>query len=140
MDLHTNTLTYADVTEAAKRADVQFSQIGKLGSRRAAHKFTITLTGNSRRRPNSGRGGAGDSDAYAATWDQWGQFLAYLYGIDPDMWTRSYADVWEFQEATAYRFDDDGSAPDDAHGDHKFKYSHPGVLKCTKCTAEQRRV
>jgi len=107
------------------------------GSRSRDRGFEVRLTGESKRRPNSGTRGAGDD--YAATWDQWGVFIAYLFDRDPEMMTQDYADLDEFQFRTNYRFNVEGYWPSDAHGDHRFKsYGVPYRQECTKCSAVTR--
>src|SRR5690606_21142873 len=53
------------------------------GSRSHARAFEVRLEGNGGHR-NSGAYGA-QTDEQAATWDEWGIFLARLYAIDPEM-------------------------------------------------------
>lgn len=146
MRIHTDTLTASDMTDAAGIARVQFSRFTDHGSRSRARSFDVLLTGESRRRPNSGdRGRSGDD--YAATWDQWGVFLAVLFDRDPKMVTLSYyADAEDFHRKTADRFTGSGNPfdpagwfwPADAHGDHTFRYAGtPCQSECTKCTARK---
>ena len=75
---------------------------GSLGSTsRAAGRreraFDVILTGHSGRRQNFG------SDE-AASWDEWGQFLATLFGLDEHMWTEYYESAEHFHWATGGRF------------------------------------
>lgn len=39
--------------------------------------------GSKRRRPNSGTHGADGAEVWAATWDEWGWFLAEVFAADP---------------------------------------------------------
>lgn len=136
MRIHSDTLTIQNVYEAARHARADL-QVTEHGSRKRSHAFNVTLTGESRRRPNSGKRGAGDE--YAATWDQWGVFLSFLYNIDPLMVTPYYEDSEHFDTRTASRFDVPGQWPSDVHGDHTFRYNGvPGQQDCTKCTATVR--
>lgn len=136
MRLHTDTLTSSDLYAAAKIARVDLD-LTSHGSRSKDHAFNVLLTGESRRRPNSGGRGAGDD--YAATWDQWGVFLSVLFGLDPHMVTPYYADADEFHARTSDRFDSPGFWPADAHGDHTFRYSGtPRQQECNKCSATQK--
>ena len=50
----------------------------RCGSRKRDHGFTVYLEGSSPRRSQH------DRDAYAATWDEWGIWIAALYDIDPE--------------------------------------------------------
>jgi hypothetical protein len=153
MRIHSDSLTHDDIHKAARIARVSYGGGGftKHGSRKRKHAFNVLLTGESRRRPNGGSRGAGDD--YAATWDQWGVFLAVLFDADPNMVTPHYADAAEFHQRTSNRFDSDGSLraidsdsgessefwPADAHGDHTFRFSGvPRQQNCTKCSATQR--
>lgn len=136
MRIHSDTLTSLNVYEAARiaRAEVE---VTSHGSRSRNHAFNVTLTGESKRRPNSGKRGAGDD--YAATWDQWGVFLAMLFALDPTMVTPYYADADEFHERTSDRFDVPFFWPADTHGDHTFRFAGtPREQACTKCSAVQR--
>jgi hypothetical protein len=126
MRIHANTLTRLQVCEAARIARVDFGRLTGHGSRKRDHAFDVTLTGESRRRPNSGAGGSGDE--YAATWDQWGVFLAVLFHADDSVTTGPYADAEAFGRATFW--------PVDAHGDHTFRWAGvPFQQSCTKCSA-----
>lgn len=148
MRIHSDVITSDDIHRAAliARVDYDGGRFTIHGSRSRARAFNVLLTGESRRRPNSGARGAGD--LYAATWDQWGVFLGYLFGIDPDMLTPYYADAADFDYKTDGRFDPNTRAmidgepaywPADAHGDHTFDFSGtPGSQSCTKCTAVRR--
>jgi hypothetical protein len=144
MRIHANTLTRLQVCEAARIARVDFGRLTGHGSRKRDHAFDVTLTGESRRRPNSGAGGSGDE--YAATWDQWGVFLAVLFHADDSVTTGPYADAEAFGRATFWRFDDRSAEVDyatepvfwpvDAHGDHTFRWAGvPFQQSCTKCSA-----
>lgn len=136
MRFHTDTLTSKDLWDAARAARVDMEST-RHGSRSRAHAFEVRLTGESNRRPNSGTRGAGDD--YAATWDQWGVFIAYLFNRDPQMTTRYYADKNEFQYRTDHRFAVEDFWPADAHGDHTFRYAGvPRTQQCTKCSATVR--
>lgn len=153
MRIHTNTLTRVDVLEAAAAADAVAVALIDHGSRKRDHAFDVKLEGSettrSRRRPNGGPSGVGTG--YAATWDQWGVFLAVLFERDPSTLTTYDADVEHFARRTGGRFTQRalvmGSGlgyiaagfPSDYHGDHVFRYA--GVIaaqSCTKCSAVQR--
>lgn len=130
MRIHTDTLTYADMTHAAMAARVNFTTIEKHGSKSRDHAFEVILSGESRRNQNGGT-------EKAATWDQWGVFLAYLFEKDSSVKCWAYADASQFAYRTVYRFED--GWPTDAHGDHRFQYDGmPYTQKCTKCTARTR--
>lgn len=150
MRIHTDTLTTRDIYEAARIGHADVVVLTEHKSRSRDHAFTVKLEGDSRRRPNGGRTG-GDGSGYAATWDQWGVFLAVLFDRDPEMVTPYYADAYTFHWQTDFRFvpqtkyfNAAGSGvivwwPEDAHGDHTFRFAgEPGGQECTKCSAIRR--
>jgi len=139
MRIHSDTLTNRDLIDAANIARVEFDRWQDKGSRQRDHAFDVTLFGESRRRPNS-RGNHGGN--FAATWDQWGVFLAVLFDRDPDMVTPYYDGPSDFHYKTDHRFDTGGDVegwwPHDAHGDHTWGNGGFGYRTCTKCSAMQR--
>lgn len=106
MRIHTDTLTSTDIYAATRAAGMTgvSTEFTSHGSRKRDHAFNVTLTGNSPRTANSGRWGASDSLDKAATWDEWGMFLAALYAIDPNMDATYYADAADFHRKTGDRF------------------------------------
>ena len=94
MRIHTDTLTREQLY-AALPFDVH-AYITPKGSRKRARAFEVTLfvlekDDLHRRYGNSG--GYGSSEDVAATWDEWGVWMARLYEIDPDAligWYESY--------------------------------------------------
>lgn len=137
MRIHSDRLTNADLRAAAHAARVDFTRYGEGASRSHVTRFDVILTGESRRHQNGG-------PDKAATWDQWGVFLSYLFEIDPAMVCGTvkrpvYSDVYDFDFKTNYRFIDRGKFPTDSHGDHTFRWAGvPYQQKCTKCTAVTR--
>lgn len=80
MRIHSDILTEADIYAAAKAAgDAVHVKMTERGSRKRARAFNVDLTGTSSRAPGHGRGEPGDK---AATWDEWGIFLATLFNRD----------------------------------------------------------
>lgn len=165
MRIHTDRLTESDIYTAARHARADVVVLTEHGSRSRDHAFNVKLEGESRRRPNGGASGKGYASGYAATWDQWGVFLAILFDIDPDAFTPydksgAYFDQrtnWRFRptvvglgESTNYHvvnvvadppYHTLGSSywPDDAHGDHRFEFAGvPREQACRKCSAVQR--
>jgi hypothetical protein len=144
MRIHcSNDVTTSTIYAAARHARVDVT-ITEHGSRSRDHAFNVKLEGESRRRPNGGASGAGSG--YAATWDQWGVFLAFIFDVDPRTKCWAYANVWDFDAKTRYRFSPDGNDraegsdfwPNDAHGDHRFEFAGvPRQQSCTKCSAVQ---
>lgn len=100
MKIHTDKLTEADLY--ASRPSGVAVEWSPCGSRKRACGFHVTLTyyGPEKRRPkNSGHAGAyGDR---AATWDEWGIWIARLYEIDPGAVIGCYADRDDFYATTA---------------------------------------
>lgn len=138
MRIHTSA-TFLDVCKAAQTARVDLINSDEHDSRSAEHAFEIKLEGESRRRPNGGSSGAGSG--YAATWDQWGVFLAHLFAIDPSTHCWAYKNQADFNFKTNFRFAalNGSDWPVDSHGDHKFEYSGtPFEHKCKKCSAVVR--
>jgi hypothetical protein len=101
MRLHTSTVTYSDILSAAYVAGAVVNECTGHGTRQASqsHAFEVKLAGTSFYRMQS------DRDQYAATWDEWGIFLATLYKLDPRMVAgRTYADAHDFHWQTGGRF------------------------------------
>jgi hypothetical protein len=136
MRIHTDTLQYVHLWDAARAAGVELVRHESHNSRTHSRAFEVSLRGDSRRRPNFYNG----DGSYAATWDQWGIFLGHLFRVDPDAVCGSakypvYNGADNFNERTADRFAESGR-PDDEHGDHTFRFAGvPREQACTKCTA-----
>lgn len=142
MRIHANNLTTSEIYKAARIARVEIEHLTEHGSRKRAHAFEVKLSGESRRRPNNN---GAHGDVFAATWDQWGVFLAYLFDADNEITIpTAYVDRENFQFKTDARFVKIGGGwdnywPADAHGDHTFRYAGiPYTQSCTKCSAIQR--
>lgn len=96
------------------------------GSRSHARSLDVYLTGTSSRRPNN----RGNGDDYAATWDEWGMFLARLFAADPDMVAGTvanpiYACAAHFHWATGSRFY--SLTPDKQHRNHRWEYGGEAI-------------
>lgn len=144
MIIHTNAPAAAIYNAASgARAHVTVEQ---RGSRTHDHAFHVVLTGgasvHSKRRAM--RPPYGASDAFAATWDQWGTFLAAVFRADQEARCGSakrpdYADGRDFHLKTNGRFGQPG-LPADYHGDHSWV---PGGrtegTHCKKCSAVDLR-
>jgi len=142
MDLHTDNILSGDLYAAAREAGVTIESAGLHGSRSHDHKWSIYLSGSSNRYSN-GR------DHKAATWDEWGVFMAALYRVEAAArWgTKSfgYADAWDFHQKTQDRFSH--GAPQDMHTQHKWQYDYNlsspladiAYHYCTGCSARTRR-
>lgn len=147
MRIHTNGHKMGDLFTAARVAGVSFAKIEKHGSRKRDRAFEVKLEGSSNR---DGQGY--DSHCYtykAATWDEWGVFLAHLFAADPDMTTPYYLDAHDFAFQTNSRFLDKAWGSDEwevvkPHDmgvclSHNWKFSSYGTMRCAKCSAVQRR-
>ena len=98
MRIHTDKLTEQDMRDALNSEKeigriaptVTFKVLDPKGSRSHARAFEVQLeswdyeVGDGRRRGNDGAYGA-MQEAWAATYDEWGWFLAALYRVDQDM-------------------------------------------------------
>lgn len=118
MKIRTNA-TADQVRAAAREARVSFERFDVTGSRTHAHTFDVLLLGHtSNRRPNSGYRGAGDE--YAATWDEWGIFLARIFDADPTTRATYYDDAEHFHWVTGDRFRT--LTHDEQHVSHHWDY------------------
>lgn len=141
MRIHTSDdVTYSTLFEAAKFAGVGLD-VDNHASRTHDTAWEVKLTGSSSRRPNN-RGAWRDNDDHAATWDEWGMFLGYIFWTDPDARCGSakypnYAHAADFEDKTDGRFIADHK-PDDLHGDHTWDFVAPGVRACRNCSATHR--
>lgn len=103
MRLHTNVIEYTDIAKAAHFSTgqgegfVYTDKVERHGSRSRNHSFDVLLEGDgttNKRRRN------GEPEKYAATWNQWGWFLGFLFNIDPDMKCWAYDGANDFHEKT----------------------------------------
>lgn len=102
MRIHTDTLSRHDVLAAAGALSGVYVYATPHGSRKRDHAFEVALRGSEERhtrRPNSGRYGA-DSYEYAATYSDWGYFLAALFAADPNLTTTYYSSANGFHSET----------------------------------------
>lgn len=118
MKLHSNTLDTFDISralQAGKNAgliadDIYFTQFNPAGSRKRARGFEIQLgthdkssgPTNSRYYKNSGNSGA--DSVWAATYDEWGWFIAYLFASDPEAIFGPYLGLDSFNQQTKNKF------------------------------------
>lgn len=112
MRIHTDVITRADLLNAQAAAITPedgyvFLHAKEHGSRSRSHAFEIALEGDgtkNRRRRNPGTWGGNRDKGYAATWEAWGRFLAYLYRVDPDMVAGPYKSENDFHTKTHGQF------------------------------------
>jgi hypothetical protein len=145
MRIHSNVLSYTDISKATHGLAGVYVSASKHGSRSHSAAFEVSLEGNGYR-GNSGQYGARDmSQPLAATWDEWGVFLGRLFVIDPEMIVGTpknpiYAGAEHFHWSTgsrfavqdgypAIRFTNDGhqlsgiNLPADTHKRHAWNYA-----------------
>lgn len=117
MKLHSDKLTRTDVVEALTMSQkaglidqaVGFEILEERGSRSHSHAFEVQLgwygnkvKGDGRRFKNTGKGGA--DSVYAATYDEWGQFIAELMERDHNATFGTYKGYQGFHEATRFQY------------------------------------
>jgi hypothetical protein len=97
--------------------DVEFVQFTPRGSRSHLHGFLIQLgtydqhsgPANSRHYKNSGQYGATSEyfqgeNIWAATYDEWGWFIARIFALDPEARFGHYRDRDDFNRQTGYKY------------------------------------
>lgn len=142
MRLHSDKITEADIHAATRNLPGVYATVTAHGSRSRQQAFEVRLEGNGSHR-NSGRYGS-DTYSQAATWDEWGAVMGYLYGIDPHaVWGPSeknaaYNGVNDFDFRTGDRFDASGTLPSDTHKRHNWEYVPVREAYCTRCSAVKR--
>lgn len=118
MRFHTNTHTrssIADALQSAKDAgqvpaSVYIETCSEHRSTKRARGFEISLRsfekvpGDKRRRPNPGTGERGHDGEWAATWDEWGWFIAALFDAEPDAIFGNYDGQIGFDTYTSWKF------------------------------------
>ena len=137
MRIHSDTLTHQDMIEAARTAGRYTVRVSftEHGSRSRSRAFNVTLSGTGSRHRQWVR----DGDTLppnAATWDEWGMFLAELFRRDPNAIAGSYESGEHFRWVTGARFDT--LTPADQHGaaGHKWSGAYPnltGVYTVAEC-------
>lgn len=141
MRIHSEKITAQDIFAATKANGMTGVDAAVMSHRSHTHTwaFEVTLTGNSGRRVNTGTSG-GHAEDHAATWDEWGIFLAHLFAVDPQARVGGakypvYADAEEFHDVTYGRFET--LAHSDQHKNHRWNYVAPREFECTKCEARK---
>lgn len=118
MKLHTNIITQPAVYRALNSAilagriseDIYFVKLDPSPSRSRHYGYEIQLgtddktSGPTRSRHFKNRGNAGADSVYAATYAEWGWFIAELFVIDPAAVFGSYRGVASFNEQTENKF------------------------------------
>ena len=116
MKLHSRTLTYADLHTALKAAPgVHLDRAEPRGSRSHGKGWDIALesdgtpdVGGKPRRfaRNVGKAGRfpGEHPGFAASYDDWGRYLAVLFDLDPDLHAGPYKGRDHFHEVTQHAY------------------------------------
>lgn len=139
MMFHTDHVTYSNIYDAARAAGVSLDVCEEKGSRSRERAYKIVLSGDSPSRQNTN--GSDRERNFAASWDQWGVFLAHLFHIDRDAHTgkHGYKSGNHFDYVTSDRFGS-GQMPEDYHRRHTWDWNG-SVSECRSphCSAEWRR-
>ena len=153
MRIHTDSLTEKDIYAAADRAGESVRvEMTQHGSRKRDRAFNVTLSGTSSRKRNTGNYGTAGEDSYwgpdrshAATWDEWGMFLAELFRRDADaIVPGAYESAEHFRWATGAHYD--VLTPDTQHRNHSWRPEGTNVTgsyrveRCRTCDAIRRTV
>jgi hypothetical protein len=117
MRIHSDTLSNPDLVLALRRAGLQSEGVqlcinGTHGSRSHHRAVDVTLravvgrdrNGKARRPPMQGADIGADYPR-AATYEEWGYFIAAVYCEDPDAKVGPYENVDDFDQKTRYAFD-----------------------------------
>jgi len=134
MRIHT-ALNGSDVTAAARMAGVQFERCSLHKSRTHTRAYDVILSGSNTRRRNTGTSPY-RTDDYAATWDEWGIFLAELFRRDPQIKCAYYRDAADFHWQTGNRFKTLRLV--DQHRTHNWSYSMTLQARGCACGAVMR--
>lgn len=138
MKLHTN-LTEAEVREALARAqasadvpaDIEFDQFNVNGSRTHRYSYDVHLATERKDtraddtvRPAARYVGV-RGQLRAASYDEWGAFLAELFAADEDAHARPYKGKDDFHAKTGYAYADSGEMPEDAPTQELYREPEP---------------
>lgn len=98
MKIHTNELYSGDISNIAERVEGITLYVTGAGSRSHDRAYEIRLTGSSKCAPRNMPG------EKAATYDEWGHFIARLFAIEPGAKIGHYKDAADFHEKTKNAF------------------------------------
>lgn len=104
MKIHTDTLSVADFNNAARETGTILANIESAGSRSRRSAFNIYLSGS---HSNVSRHTVNGEYIKAATYDEWGHFLAYIYDRDHNAICGVYKDKGDFHHKTEWNYDTD---------------------------------
>lgn len=138
MRIHTNTDQLPIQSKNALAPGVRMQRVPTVhASRTHLIAYDVALTGSSGR--NAMR-----NNYKAATWDEWGTYLAYLFADDATLKAGPYLSAEHFHWSTGNRFTH--GMPDDAHKQHHWELSGVAVTgayhvyECKECDAMMRRI
>lgn len=134
MKIHSDSLTFNDINRATSAhgmrgvdADVNIS-----GSRSRTHRFDVKLSGTSNRAQNAGTtryANRGSDAERAATFDEWGMFIDFLFLCDEGAIIGQYKGYEHFKACTMGRYE--SLTQTYQHGNHKWSRSiSSGVSEC----------
>jgi hypothetical protein len=106
MKIHSDKITPNAIYAAAHEAGVEVLSCEAAGSRKREAAFMVYLSGSSRYVTQY------DHYSKAATWDEWGIFLASLYRRDTEMVAGQYLDKAHFQLVTREQRDRNRNLPE----------------------------
>lgn len=134
MKIHSNTLTVTDIARATKSHGMRgvYDTTSTKGSRSRKRAFDVKLTGTSNRLQNPGTGSRNVENA--ATFDEWGMFIDFLFLLDEDAIIGKYKGYEHFKACTLGRYE--SLTQPYAHGNHKWKPIGNGLDQCTGCEAQ----
>jgi hypothetical protein len=135
MKLYANEIAEKEIMDAALQAGASVEKLIVNRGRRYARSFDVILSGSGARRSQWR-----DQEVQAATWDEWGIFMARLFDHEPEMRIGPYRDRDHFRWSTGERYDD--LEPAEQHKIHRWRYSwhdyHMQVQECDHCEAVRR--
>jgi hypothetical protein len=101
MRLHTNILTPKTIHGQHVVFETRLKVEGPFGSRSHRHAYEITLRGiGPHHRKNAQNTSDNSISEKAATYDEWGKFIADLFRADPDAKIGPYNDRTDFRAKT----------------------------------------
>lgn len=113
MRIHSDVIAYTQQIRDALPAGVRAEVVNPHRSRSRRYAYEVRLTGT-----GSHATQWGTRDTPAATWDEWGMFLAKLYELDPNMVAANYRDAAHFHWTTGDRFR--ALTPTEQHRMHRW--------------------
>lgn len=135
MKIHSDSLTETDVWNATKAHGMRgvAAEVTTQGSRSHKRGLTVKLSGTSNRNQNPGTGPRYNVDK-AATFDEWGMFIDFLFLCDEDAIIGQYKGYEHFKACTMGRYE--SLTQPYQHGTHKWSSSIPGGVSQCDCGAD----